>query len=105
MVAGAKSLVNTSTSRAQLPGRLEAIGAAAPNGRNYTDLGRCYSRGSIRSRTATAAQSSRTASRMSVNGQDPRSNVYLIDGTLQNDFTNGPRRPAPLARRSAPNDS
>jgi hypothetical protein len=26
----------------------------------------------------------------SVNGQDPRSNVYLIDGTVQNDFTNGP---------------
>ena len=27
---------------------------------------------------------------VSVNGQDPRSNVYLLDGTLQNDFTNGP---------------
>ena len=27
---------------------------------------------------------------ISVNGQDPRSNVYLLDGTLQNDFTNGP---------------
>ena len=27
---------------------------------------------------------------MSINGQDPRSNVYLLDGTLQNDFTNGP---------------
>ena len=26
----------------------------------------------------------------SVNGQDPRSNVYLLDGTPQNDFTNGP---------------
>jgi hypothetical protein len=26
----------------------------------------------------------------SINGQDPRSNVYLIDGTPQNDFTNGP---------------
>jgi len=26
----------------------------------------------------------------SVNGQDPRSNVYLLDGTLMNDFTNGP---------------
>jgi hypothetical protein len=25
-----------------------------------------------------------------VNGQDYRSNVYLLDGTLQNDFTNGP---------------
>ena len=27
---------------------------------------------------------------MSINGQDYRSNVYLLDGTLQNDFTNGP---------------
>ena len=27
---------------------------------------------------------------VSVNGQDPRSNVYLLDGTPQNDFTNGP---------------
>src|SRR5688500_8656984 len=27
---------------------------------------------------------------MSVNGQDPRSNVYLLDGTLLNDMTNGP---------------
>ena len=26
----------------------------------------------------------------SINGQDPRANVYLIDGTLMNDFTNGP---------------
>lgn len=27
---------------------------------------------------------------MSVNGQDPRANVYLLDGTLLNDMTNGP---------------
>jgi len=27
---------------------------------------------------------------MSVRGRDPRWNVYLLDGTLQNDFTNGP---------------
>ena len=27
---------------------------------------------------------------ISVNGQDPRANVYLLDGTLLNDFTNGP---------------
>lgn len=27
---------------------------------------------------------------MSVNGVDPRANVYLLDGTLLNDFTNGP---------------
>jgi hypothetical protein len=27
---------------------------------------------------------------MSVNGQDSRANVYLLDGTLLNDMTNGP---------------
>ncbi len=27
---------------------------------------------------------------MAVNGQDPRANVYLLDGTLLNDMTNGP---------------
>ena len=27
---------------------------------------------------------------ISVNGKDPRANVYLLDGTLLNDFTNGP---------------
>jgi hypothetical protein len=27
---------------------------------------------------------------MSINGQDPRANVYLLDGTLLNDMTNGP---------------
>ncbi len=27
---------------------------------------------------------------MAINGQDPRSNVYLLDGTPMNDFTNGP---------------
>ncbi len=37
---------------------------------------------------------------MSVNGQDPRSNVYLLDGTLLNDFTNGPAGSA-AGRRSA----
>ena len=40
-------------------------------------------------RTVTAVPSSLTVSAMSINGQDPRSNVYLLDGTPQNDFTNG----------------
>ena len=37
-----------------------------------------------------AARWWRTGSGMSVNGQDPRANVYLLDGTLLNDMTNGP---------------
>ena len=55
-----------------------------------TRTSRCCSLASSPIRIATAARSSRTGSAMSVNGQDPRSNVYLLDGTLQNDFTNGP---------------
>ena len=59
------------------------------NGRNYTDLGFLqpgvvafpYREGGSVVAHGLAA---------SVNGQDPRSNVYLLDGTLMNDFTNSP---------------
>ena len=44
------------------------------------------------SRTATAAPSSRTGCGASVNGQDPRSNVYLLDGTLHERLHERPRR-------------
>ena len=59
------------------------------NGRNYTDLvflqpgvvAFPYRNGGSVVAHGLAA---------SINGQDPRSNVYLLDGTLMNDFTNGP---------------
>jgi Carboxypeptidase regulatory-like domain/TonB dependent receptor len=59
------------------------------NGRNYTDLALlqpgviAYSH---RDGGSVVAHGLGT----SINGQDPRSNVYLLDGTPQNDFTNGP---------------
>lgn len=66
-----------------------AIASLPLNGRNYTDL--------VFLQPGTIAYPFRDGGSVvahgqgaSVNGQDPRSNVYLIDGTLMNDFTNGP---------------
>ena len=59
------------------------------NGRNYTDLA-LLQPGVVayphRDGGSVVAHGVGT----SINGQDPRSNVYLLDGTPQNDFTNGP---------------
>src|SRR5262245_39901966 len=59
------------------------------NGRNYTDL-------ALLQPGVTAYQQRDGGSvvahglGMTINGQDIRSNVYLLDGTLLNDFTNSP---------------
>ncbi|MGH9662295.1 MAG: hypothetical protein ACRD96_27340, partial [Bryobacteraceae bacterium] len=67
----------------------QAIRELPLNGRNYTDLA-LLQPGVIafphRDGGSVVAHGLAT----SVNGQDPRSNVYLLDGTPQNDFTNGP---------------
>jgi len=59
------------------------------NGRNYTDLA-LLQPGVVafphRDGGSVVAHGLGT----SINGQDPRSNVYLLDGTPQNDFTNSP---------------
>lgn len=59
------------------------------NGRNFTDLISLQPGVSVfplRDNGSVVAH----GLAMSVNGQDPRANVYLLDGTLLNDFTNGP---------------
>ena len=59
------------------------------NGRNYTDLV-FLQPGVIAFPFRDGGSVVAHGLGASVNGQDPRANVYLIDGTLMNDFTNGP---------------
>ena len=59
------------------------------NGRNYTDLMQLVPGVNAfphRDNGSVVAH----GLALSVNGQNPRTNTYLLDGTLQNDFTNSP---------------
>lgn len=81
--------VNTRTGELSYLVDERAIDELPLNGRNYTDL-------ALLQPTVVAFPHRDGGSvvahglGMSVNGQDPRSNVYLLDGTLLNDMTNGP---------------
>ena len=84
-----ETLVNTQTQELSYLVNEQAIRELPLNGRNYTDLALLQ--------PGVLAYSHRDGGSvvahglgMSINGQDPRSNVYLLDGTPQNDFTNGP---------------
>lgn len=59
------------------------------NGRNYTDLA-LLQPGVVAYAHRDGGSVVAHGLATSINGQDPRSNVYLLDGTPQNDFTNGP---------------
>ena len=89
VVVGTMPLVNTSTSELSYLVGTEAIERLPLNGRNYTDLA-LLQPGVIAYPHRDGGSVVAHGLGMSVNGQDPRSNVYLLDGTLQNDFTNGP---------------
>jgi hypothetical protein len=88
-VSGAASSVNTRSSELSYMVDQRTIAQLPVNGRNYTDLMSLLpavtpfphrDNGSVVAHGLA----------MSVNGQDPRANVYLLDGTLLNDFTNSP---------------
>jgi hypothetical protein len=88
-VAGDTSLVNTSSAELSYLVGSEAIQQLPLNGRNYTDLA-LLQPGVLAYPHRDGGSVVAHGLGMSINGQDPRSNVYLLDGTLQNDFTNGP---------------
>lgn len=88
-VSGQASAINTRSAELSYLVSAETIEQLPLNGRNYTDLLLLQPGvNAFPHRDGGSAVAHGLA--MSVNGQDPRSNVYLLDGTLQNDFTNGP---------------
>ncbi len=88
-VTGNTPLVNSSSAELSYLVGADAIDALPLNGRNYTDLA-LLQPGVLAYPHRDGGSVVAHGLGMSVNGQDPRSNVYLLDGTLQNDFTNGP---------------
>jgi hypothetical protein len=81
--------VNTTTSELSFLVDEQAIQTLPLNGRNFTDLA-LLQPGVLAYPSRDGGSVVAHGLGMSVNGQDYRSNVYLLDGTLQNDFTNGP---------------
>jgi hypothetical protein len=88
-VQGRAPLVNTTTSELSYLVEEDAIKTLPLNGRNYTDLA-LLQPGVIAYPHRDGGSVVAHGLGISMNGQDPRSNVYLLDGTPMNDFTNGP---------------
>jgi hypothetical protein len=88
-VSGGAAAVNTGTSELSFLVGEHAIETLPLNGRNFTDLA-LLQPGVLPYQSRDGGSVVAHGLGMSVNGQDYRSNVYLLDGTLQNDFTNGP---------------
>jgi hypothetical protein len=81
--------INTQTPELSFLVGEKTIATLPLNGRNYTDLA-LLQPGVLPYASRDGGSVVAHGLGMSVNGQDYRSNVYLLDGTLQNDFTNGP---------------
>ncbi len=82
-------VVNTSSSELSYLVSSQTIETLPLNGRNYMDLA-LLQPGVLAYPHRDGGSVVAHGLGISVNGQDPRANVYLLDGTLQNDFTNGP---------------
>jgi len=81
--------VNTNSGELSYLVAEDAIRELPLNGRNYTDLS-LLQPGVVSYPHRDGGSVVAHGLGISVNGQDPRSNVFLLDGTPQNDFTNGP---------------
>ena len=88
-VSGAAPAVNIRSSDLSYLVDERSIEHLPINGRNYTDL-MALQPGVTPFPNRDNGSVVAHGLAMSVNGQDPRANVYLLDGTLLNDFTNGP---------------
>ncbi len=88
-VVGGAQAVNTQTGELSYLVGAQSIEVLPLNGRNFTDLA-LLQPGVLPYPSRDGGSVVAHGLGMSVNGQDYRSNVYLLDGTLQNDFTNGP---------------
>jgi hypothetical protein len=82
-------LVNTRTPELSFLVGERAMRELPLNGRNYTDLA-LLQPGVVAYPHRDTGSVVAHGVGASINGQDPRSNVYLLDGTPQNDITNGP---------------
>lgn len=83
------SMVNTQTSELSFLVGETAMRELPLNGRNYTDLA-LLTPGVAAFPHRDGGSVVAHGLAMSMNGRDPRSNIYLLDGTPQNDFTNAP---------------
>ena len=88
-VVASASAVNTHSGELSYLVAEEAIRELPLNGRNYTDLA-LLQPGVVSYPHRDGGSVVAHGLGISVNGQDPRSNVFLLDGTPQNDITNGP---------------
>ena len=89
IVDSGESLVNTESAELSYLVSERLIRDLPLNGRNYTDLA-LLQPGVVAYTHRDGGSVVAHGLATSINGQDPRSNVYLLDGTPQNDFTNGP---------------
>jgi hypothetical protein len=88
-VTDAAPLVNTQTQELSYLVSERAIRELPLNGRNFTDLA-LLQPGVVAFNQRDGGSVVAHGLGMTINGQDIRSNVYLLDGTLLNDATNGP---------------
>lgn len=88
-VVAETSLINSRSAELSYLVSENAIRKLPLNGRNYTDLA-LLQPGVVAFPHRAGGSIVAHGLATSINGRDPRSNVYLLDGTPQNDSTNGP---------------